>query len=227
MKPRVLSLFAGYGGLTLAVEQHFDAELVAYSEFDEAPSKVMAHHWPGVPNLGDITSIDWEAVNRDIGPIHIVDGGSPCQDLSAAGRRAGMTEGTRSNLWANMREAIAILKPRYVVWENVRGAYSATAISDADREMEHGTRLLGGGEHRPALRALGRVLGDLSDLGFDAEWRGVRASDVGAPHQRFRVFVLATRRATAHPGHDTGRYDAAANADDGQHDIGTGENWAL
>ncbi len=190
MKLRVGSLFAGYGGLSLAVEQHFNAELAWYSEFDEAPSKVMAEHWPGVPNLGDITKIDWAMVP----PVDIIDGGSPCQDLSAAGRRAGMTEGTRSNLWVNMREAIAILKPRYVVWENVRGAYSATAISDADREMEHSARLLGGGEHRPALRALGRVLGDLSDLGFDAEWRGVRASDVGAPHGRFRVFVLATRR---------------------------------
>lgn len=133
MKPRVMSLFAGYGGLSLAVEQHFDAELVAYSEFDDAPSKVMAQHWPDVPNLGDITSIDWEAVNREYGPIHIVDGGSPCQDLSAAGRRAGMTEGTRSNLWVNMREAIAVLKPRYVVWENVRGAYSATAVSEEDK----------------------------------------------------------------------------------------------
>jgi len=192
-KLKVGSLFAGYGGLSLAVEQRFDAELAWYSEFDEAPSKVMAHHWPDVPNLGDITKTDWSQVP----PVDIIDGGSPCQDLSAAGRRAGMTEGTRSNLWANMREAIAILKPRYVVWENVRGAYSATAISDADREMEHGTRLLGGGEHRPALRALGRVLGDLSDLGFDAEWRGVRASDVGAPHQRFRVFVVASRRAEA------------------------------
>lgn len=197
MKPRVLSLFAGYGGLSLAVEEHFDAELVAYSEFDDAPSKVMAHHWPDVPNLGDITRIDWEAVNREYGPIHIVDGGSPCQDLSAAGKRAGMTDGTRSNLWVNMREAIAVLKPRYVVWENVRGAYSATAVSEADSEMEQWAGLLGDGSDRPALRALGRVLGDLSDLGFDAEWRGVRASDVGAPHQRFRVFVLATRRDTA------------------------------
>jgi len=191
---RALSLFAGYGGLTLAIEEVFGAELVAYSEFDPAPSAVMAHHWPGVPNLGDITQIDWGEVNRTLGPIDLVDGGSPCQDLSAAGRRAGMTEGTRSNLWVNMREAIARLEPKYVVWENVRGAYSATAVSEADSELEQSARLLGGGSGGPALRALGRVLGDLSDLGFDAEWRGVRASDVGAPHHRFRVFVIAERR---------------------------------
>lgn len=56
---KVGSLFAGYGGLSLAVEQHFNAKLAWYSEFDPAPSKVMAAHWPGVPNLGDITKIDW------------------------------------------------------------------------------------------------------------------------------------------------------------------------
>jgi len=190
---KVGSLFAGYGGLSLAVEQHFDAELAWYSEFDPAPSRVMAEHWPDVPNLGDITKIDWSTVP----PVDIIDGGSPCQDLSAAGKRAGMTDGTRSNLWVNMREAIAVLRPRYVVWENVRGAYSATAVSEADSEMEQWSGLLGDGSDRPSLRALGRVLGDLSDLGFDAEWRGVRASDVGAPHQRFRVFVLATRRDAA------------------------------
>lgn len=184
------SLFAGYGGLSLAVEEIFGAELAWYSEFDAAPSKVMEHHWPGIPNLGDITKIDWATVP----PVDIIDGGSPCQDLSAAGRRAGMTEGTRSNLWVNMREAIAVLKPKYVIWENVRGAYSATAVSDADSELEQWSGLLGNGSDRPALRALGRVLGDLHDLGFDAEWRGLRAAEVGAPHGQFRVFVLATRR---------------------------------
>lgn len=196
---RALSLFAGYGGLTLAIEETFGAELVAYSEFDAAPSVVMAHHWPDAPNLGDITKIDWAEVDREHGPIDLIDGGSPCQDLSAAGRRAGMTEGTRSNLWVNMREAIAILKPRYVVWENVRGAYSAAASSleddhDPDCYLEQCEGCVGDGGRQPALRALGRVLGDLSDLGHDCQWRGLRAADIGAPHGRFRVFVLATRR---------------------------------
>ncbi len=192
---KVGSLFAGYGGLSLAVEHVFDAELAWFSEFDDAPSKVMAHHWPGVPNLGDITKIDWATVP----PVDIIDGGSPCQDLSAAGRRAGMTEGTRSNLWVNMREAIAILKPKHVVWENVRGALSAPAVSEEDqharnREMEFGTRLLGDERSRPTLRAAGRVLGDLASLGYDAEQHSLPASEIGAPHGRFRVFVLATRR---------------------------------
>lgn len=99
-----------------------------------------------------------------------------------------MTEGTRSNLWVNMREAIRIIRPRLVVWENVRGALSAKAASDSD--MEPGSRQVGdgGGDN---LRALGRVLGDLAEVGYDAQWTTLRASDIGAPHHRARVFLIA------------------------------------
>lgn len=181
---------AGYGGLGLAVEEVFGAELKWYSEFDAAPSKVMAHHWPGVPNHGDMTSIDWSTVEA----ADILSGGTPCQDLSAAGRRKGMTEGTRSNLWVHMREAIAVIKPKYVVWENVRGAYSASASSD----LEQCPGCVGDtSDGRVFLRALGRVLGDLSDLGYDCQWRGLRAADVGSCHGRYRVFILATHRDSA------------------------------
>lgn len=183
MKPRILSLCSGYGGLDMAIEDFFGAETAAFAEYEAAPSKVLAHHWPDVPNLGDMTTVDWATLSD----IDIIAGGTPCQDLSAAGKRAGMTEGTRSNLWVQMREAVAILRPSLVVWENVRGAYSARADSEVEREPG----LLGDGAGGPALRALGRVLGDLASLGYDAEWVGVRASDAGAPHARFRVFVLA------------------------------------
>ena len=178
------SLFSGYGGLDLAVEQVLDAEPIWFCEWDDAPSRVLAHHWPHVPNYRDVTTVDWEQVPR----VDILTGGTPCQDLSNAGKRAGMTEGTRSNLWVSMREAIAILKPRLVVWENVLGALSASATSDSD--MEPGAGLLGegGGGH---LRALGRVLGDLTEVGYDAAWTTVRASDVGAPHHRARIFLIA------------------------------------
>lgn len=178
---------AGYGGLGLAVEEIFDAELRWYSEFDEAPSKIMAHHWPGIPNYGDMTKIDWTKVEV----VDILSAGTPCQDLSGAGRRRGMTEGTRSNLWVNFREAIATIKPKYVVWENVRGAYSASASSD----LEQCPGCVGDtSDGRVFLRALGRVLGDLSDLGYDCQWRGLRAADVGGCHSRYRVFILATHR---------------------------------
>jgi DNA (cytosine-5)-methyltransferase 1 len=168
----------------MAVEQVFGATTAWVSDVDKGACKILAHRYPDVPNLGDITAIDWAAVE----PVDIITGGSPCQDLSHAGKRSGMTEGTRSNLWVAMREAIAQLKPSIVVWENVRGAYSATADSD----LEHCQGCMGDPADRgPVLRALGRVLGDLSDLGYDTQWHGLRAADVGAPHGRFRVFVVA------------------------------------
>lgn len=192
---RIGSLFTGYGGLTLATEQVLGGTTAWVSDIEQRDKKgalignaplILAHHFPGVPNLGDITAVDWSQVE----PVDIIDGGSPCQDVSAAGARAGMTEGTRSNLWVAMREAIAQLKPAIITWENVYGALSARA----DSRVESEPGLLGGGPGGPALRAAGRVCGDLASLGFDAEWAVVRASDVGAPHQRARIFIVA-----AHP----------------------------
>lgn len=180
------SLFTGYGGLDMAVEQVFGAKTVWVSDIDKGANKIIEHRFPGVQNLGDITKVNWVEVPK----VDIISGGSPCQDVSHAGRRAGMTEGTRSNLWVSMREAIEVLKPRFVVWENVRGVLSAKA----DSEVESCQGCLGDGAGKPSLRALGRVLGDLASLGYDAEWRGLRASDVGAPHQRFRVFIVAYPR---------------------------------
>lgn len=235
-------LFAGYGGLASAVEMAFGADTRWVAEWDDAPSKILAHRFPGCTNYRDVTTVDWYGVET----VGILSGGSPCQDVSAAGRRKGMAEGTRSNLWVAMREAIRITRPRFVVWENVRGAYTARAASASDPEHPHAEELdaltgrladlrdeldLGdddgllvkgddgkftvedvpddtdaGREFHTAthrlhelgkfqtplqLRALGRVLGDLATLGYRAEWRGLKASDVGAPHARFRVFVLA------------------------------------
>jgi DNA (cytosine-5)-methyltransferase 1 len=177
---------AGYGGLAKAVEEAFDAETVWFSEFEAGPSKILKHHWPTVPNHGDMTKIDWAAIE----PVDIVSGGTPCQDLSGSGKRRGMTEGTRSNLWVQMREAIAIQKPTYVVWENVTGATSAKANS----EVEPCPGCMGSAADCN-LRALGRVLGDLSELGFNAEWRTVSAArHAGAVHGRARIFLLAYAR---------------------------------
>ena len=177
------SLFTGYGGLDLAAALVFGARTAWTSDIERGPSRVIAERFPDAPNLGDITAVDWAEVE----PVDIITGGSPCQDISAAGRRAGMTEGTRSNLWVQMREGIRIIQPSFVIWENVRGAHSAGAHSAVESE----SGLLGGGQCGPVLRATGRVLGDLADLGFDAEWVTLPASEVGAPHKRERVFVLA------------------------------------
>ena len=190
-------LFAGYGGLDLAVEAVTGARPAWFCEWDDAPSKILAHHWPDVPNYRDVTTVNWS----EVPPVDIICGGSPCQDLSLAGARKGMTEGTRSNLWVSMREAIATIRPRLVVWENVRGALSANATSASD--MEPGSGLLGGGAGY--LRALGRVLGDLATLGYDAQWCLIRASEVGAPHHRARVFLVAHPADTERVGLEEGQ----------------------
>lgn len=194
------SLFSGYAGLDLAVAAATGAETKWFFEYDDGPATILQHHFPDVPNYRDVTTADWASVP----PVDIICGGSPCQDLSAAGKRAGMAEGTRSNLWVAMREAIATIRPRLVVWENVQGALSARAVSESD--MELGSGPLGEGVGRGGyLRALGRVLGDLADLGYDAQWTTVRASDVGAPHYRARVFLVAHPADTAGVGLQAGR----------------------
>jgi DNA (cytosine-5)-methyltransferase 1 len=187
--PRIGSLFSGAGGLDLAVEAVFGGQTVWHSEIDPAASKVLAHRWPGVPNLGDITAVDW----ADVPAVDILCGGFPCQDVSAAGKRAGIKDGTRSGLWSVFADAIEALQPRIVVIENVRGLLSATAertVSDGD-SLEFATPGLGNGTGRPVLRAMGAVLGTLSDIGYDAQWATVAAADVGAPHRRERVFIVA------------------------------------
>ena len=178
------SLFTGYGGLDMGVAMAVDpdARVVWTSDVEKGPCKLAATRWPGTPNLGDITQINW----ADVEPVDIICGGSPCQDLSLAGKRAGMATGTRSGLWESMAAAIETIRPRLVVWENVLGALSARAYSPVESEPW----MLGTGTNGPALRAAGRVVGDLADLGYSTVWRVIRASDAGAPHQRARFFLI-------------------------------------
>ena len=184
--PRIGELFAGYGGLGMGVQAVLGGSVAWFSEFDEAPSKILAHHWPAIPNLGDITKVDWSTVE----PVDILTGGFPCQDVSLAGARRGLKDGTRSGLWSYFAEAIGALKPGLVVIENVRGLLSA----EAGGSVEPDPWGVGNGATRPVINALGAVLGDLANLGYDAEWCGVRAADAGAPHGRFRVFIVAHPR---------------------------------
>lgn len=210
---RVGSLFSGYGGLDLAVEEVFNARTIWFSEINELVARVFQSHWPDAPNFGDITTIDWNTVP----PVDILCGGFPCQDVSTVGKMAGLKPGTRSGLWAHMAAAIDALQPEWVVIENVRGLLSAPAIratpegdDDEQHNLESATKSgatsrgvesdpwdLGEAAARP-LRAAGAVLGDLVDLGYDAQWIGLPASAIGAPHPRFRVFILA-RRAVPDP----------------------------
>ncbi len=191
---RIGSLFSGTGALDMAVEQVFpDARPAWFCEWDDAPSRILAHHWPDVPNYRDVSQVDWEAVR----PVDIITGGFPCQDVSHAGRRQGLIrdgEGrTRSGLWGQMLRAIDTIRPPLVVAENVRGLLSAEADSDVEP-----CPWCMGDDGASSMRALGAVLADLADIGYDAAWCGLRAADVGAAHGRFRVFILA------YPAHSDG-----------------------
>lgn len=200
------SLFTGYGGLDMGVAMAVDptARVAWTSDVEPGPCKLAAVRWPDTPNLGDITAIDW----ADVEPVDIICGGSPCQDLSLAGKRAGMAKGTRSGLWESMAAAVETIRPRLVVWENVLGALSARAYSPVESEPW----MLGAGTNGPLVRAAGRVVGDLASLGYSTAWRVVRASDAGAPHQRARFFLIGypdgkpwDMRRTAAPGQTQGR----------------------
>ena len=154
---KIGSLFSGAGGLDMAVEHVFGGEVIWQSEVDKAASTVLAHRFPGVPNLSDITQVNWNAVESP----DVICGGFPCQDVSVAGKQAGLADGTRSGLWAEMARIIGLHSPSFVVIENVRGLLSATA----NRNLEPGQATMGDGPDRPVIRALGAVLGDLADLG--------------------------------------------------------------
>ena len=154
---KIGSLCTGYGGLDIAAEAYFQAETVWVSEFDKYASKVVEARI-NKPNFGNLKVINWQEME----PIDILTAGYPCQPFSHAGLRKGAED--ERHLWPYIKTAISVLRPRYVVLENVRGHFG-----------------LGFRE----------VLGDLTSIGYDARWTLIRASDVGAPHRRERLFILA------------------------------------
>lgn len=182
---RIGSLCTGYGGLDTATQAVFGGTTTWVADNDPGASKILAHHWPDTPNHGDITTTNW----ADVEPVDIATMGFPCQDVSLAGRGIGIKDGTRSGLWRHCARAIAHLNPKLVIIENVRGLLSRPAHS----HLEHCPWCMGNPGDEPVLRALGAVLGDLADLGFDAEWIGLPACDprIGGPSERWREFILA------------------------------------
>jgi DNA (cytosine-5)-methyltransferase 1 len=157
---KIGSLCTGYGGLDMAVEAYFGAYTVWCAEYDKYASELIEENF-GYLNHGDISKIDWSSVE----PIDILTAGYPCQPFSEAGKRKG--ENDERHIWPHIKEAIRVLRPRFIVLENVRGHLSL---------------------------GFDRVLGDLTELGYDARWKVVRASEVGAPHNRARVFIVAYTR---------------------------------
>ena len=183
---KIGSLFSGVGGLDMGVKRVFGGEVVWHSEIDPGACRVLQHRYPAVPNLGDITKIDWERVERP----DVLCAGFPCQDVSCAGKQAGLGEGTRTGLWSHVARAADITRPPYIVLENVKGLLSARA----NRAMESTETTMGDSATEPLLRAIGAVCGDLGEIGYDAQYATLPASDFGAPHRRDRVFILATNR---------------------------------
>ncbi|WP_327007677.1 DNA cytosine methyltransferase [Dactylosporangium sp. NBC_01737] len=110
--PRIGSLCTGYGGLDLAVEWVLGGRLAWYAETDPHARTVLTHHWPDVPNLGDIRTVDWSVVE----PVEILTAGFPCQDISNAGKRAGIT-GEHSSVWTAVADAVRHLRPPLVFVE--------------------------------------------------------------------------------------------------------------
>jgi len=167
MKPyRLLDLFSGIGGFSLGLERSGGFKTVAFCEIEPFPRRVLAKHWPGVPIYDDVRTLTAERLAADGIGVDAICGGFPCQDISTAGKGAGL-DGERSGLWREYARLVGELRPRYVVVENVAA-------------------LLG--------RGLDRVLGDLAALGYDAEWHCIPASAVGAPHRRDRVWLVADSR---------------------------------
>lgn len=109
------SLCSGYGGLDLVAETMLGTRLAWCAETDPHAAAVLASRWPGVPNLGDITSLDWRAVPR----VDLVTAGWPCQDISLAGTGSGIKEGTRSGLWITIAQGLDQIRPGLVFLENV------------------------------------------------------------------------------------------------------------
>ena len=118
MEPRILSLFTGYGGLDMAIETVTGGRVIAVSDIDPGPCKLLAARRPECPNLGDIKAVKWE----DVDSFDVLVGGYPCQPFSMAGRRAGKDD--PRHLWPNVLEAIETHQPKQVFLENVRGHLS-------------------------------------------------------------------------------------------------------
>jgi DNA (cytosine-5)-methyltransferase 1 len=186
VSPRIGSLCSGYGGLEMGVRAALGGSVAWHAEIDHAACRVLSHRWPGVRNLGDVTGGRWAEAE----PVDLVAVGFPCQSVAAPGRRAGLVPvaDERGQLgllptrapWEGVTEAIRALRPRLVIIENVRGLLSAPVSAVGP----NGPGVAGG--------AFGRVLGDLVDLGYDAEWLCAGADELaGAPHRRRRVFVAA------------------------------------
>lgn len=160
MTLRLLDTFSGIGGFSYAAERIVGGyTTVGFVEWNTYCQSVLQKHWPQVPIHGDITTF-----NPLPGAADVICGGFPCQDISTAGKGAGIKEGTRSGLFYELMRVIRLVRPQFVILENVAAIRS---------------------------RGLDTVLGQMAEAGYDCEWACIRASDVGACHRRDRWWLVA------------------------------------
>ena len=158
----ILDLFSGIGGFSLGLERA-GMKTVAFCEVDKKCQAVLKKNWPGVPIFDDVSNLKGEDIEET---VDVICGGFPCQDISLAGKGAGL-EGKRSGLWSEFKRLIEEIKPRYAIIENVSALRS---------------------------RGLDQVLREISEIGYDAEWHCITASSIGAPHRRDRIWIVAYPR---------------------------------
>lgn len=174
---KIGSLFSGVGGLELGLELAGAGTVAWQVECDPFCREVLARRWPEAVRYDDVRTVG----KHNLPPVDLLCGGFPCQDLSYAGKGAGL-DGERSGLWREYARLVGELRPRFVVVENVSALLA---------------------------RGVGRVLGDLAALGYDAAWQSVRAADAGAPHRRERLFIIAWRGGQEWPTATANQYDCA------------------
>jgi len=163
-KLQVLDLFSGIGGFSLGLEMTGGFATAAFCEIAPFQRRVLAKHWPKTPCFADVERLNASDLTSVGVSVDVICGGFPCQDLSEANVHGEGLDGAKSGLWREYARLIGELRPQYVIVENVAALL---------------------------VRGLDRVLGDLATLGYDAEWHGIPASAVGAPHDRDRIWIIA------------------------------------
>lgn len=184
---KYLSLFSGIEAATQAW-QPLGWECVAVSEIEPFPCAVLEHHYPHVPNLGDVTKITEQQI-KDLGQIDLIVFGSPCQNLSVAGNRKGF-EGEQSSLFYAAMEIIKYAKrhckTRYALWENVPGAFSSNKGADFTEVVKH---MAGLGELNTPTNGWGKEGAAVGSNGL-LEWSVLDAQWFGLAQRRKRVFAI-------------------------------------
>lgn len=188
-KLRLLDLFSGIGGFSLGLERA-GFQTVAFCEVNPKCRHLLAHHWPQVPCYDDIRTLTAERLAADGITVDAICGGFPCQDISLAGPGGGL-EGVRSGLWFEYLRLVRELRPKFVFVENV-------------------SALLG--------RGLGVILGGMASLGYDAWWDCIQADEIGADHERDRVWIVFWRKEAANA--DGPRLPGRSPSEENAFDVG-------